>query len=114
MKIVAGIVVIAVLAAVAEYFLPWWVIAIVPLPITLAINKGKAASFLTGFAGIALCWLAIMLYRDIPNQHILSTRMAGLFKLPGYSAFIAVVTILGGLIGGLSGLAGGLLREPKH
>lgn len=113
MKVVAGILSIAILAAAAEYFLPWWVIAIVPLPVTLAINKGRGASFLTGFAGIALCWLVIMLYRDIPNEHILSARMAGLFKLPGYSAFIAVVTIVGGLIGGLSGLAGGLLREPR-
>lgn len=113
MRIALFIVIIAILSAVAEAFLPWWVIAIIPFLAALALNRKGSISFLTGFAGIALFWLVAVLIKDIPNEHILSRRMSLIFKLPNYGLLILVVTFLGGLIGGLSAWAGGLLRGAK-
>ena len=107
------IILIAVTAAVAELLMPWWVIAIVPFFIAILLNRKGSTSFLVGSAGIALFWMTALLMKDIPNEHILSRRMAMLFKLPNYGLLILVVTVLGGLIGGLSAWAGSLLRPQK-
>ena len=78
------------------------------------MNRKPGASFLAGFLGIAIFWLVAVLLKDMPNEHILSRRMAMVFKLPNYTALILVVTIVGGLIGGLSACAGSFIRATKR
>ena len=103
MKLITSILLIAVLSAIAEYFLPWWTIVPVSFLVTLAIKPGKA--FLEGFLGIGIFWLIAALLKDMPNQHILSTRMAALFHLPNYALFMIVTVFVGALLGGLSSLS---------
>ena len=114
MRLLLFIISIALLSAVAEYFLPWWMIAVIPFCISLAMNRRAGVSFLAGFIGIASFWLLAVLFKDIPNEHILSRRMAIVFKLPNYGILILVVTLIGGVIGGLSAAAGALMREGKN
>lgn len=115
MRTALFIIIIAIISAVAEVYLPWWTIAIVPFIAALVMNRKGSTSFIAGFLGIALFWLVAMLIKDIPNEHILSRRMAAVFMLPSYGLLMLIVTILGGLIGGLSAWAGGLLRGGmKH
>jgi len=111
MRLIISILLIAILAAFAEYFLPWWSAAIVCFIITLIVALRPGNAFLAGFIGIGIFWLIAALYHDIPNQHILSQRMAVLFKLPNYSLFILVTVLIGALVGGLAGWAGGLVRR---
>jgi len=113
MKFFLSIILIAVLSAVAEYFLPWWSLAIVSFLVTLiiAIKPGKA--FLAGFLGIAIFWLIAVLLKDIPNDHILSGRMAALFHLPNYFLFSVVTILAGSLIGGLAAWSGALFRYKR-
>ncbi len=111
MRLLIFIILIAILSAIAEMSFPWWVIAIIPFVAGIFINKKGGASFIAGFAGIALFWLVAVLIKDIPNEHILSRKMATIFKLPNYGLLILVVTVLGGLIGGLAAWAGSLLRK---
>jgi hypothetical protein len=113
MKVIAGIISIAILSAAAELFLPWWMIAVVPFIVGIVMHSNGKKSFLAGFLGIAIFWLIAALMKDLPNEHILSTRMASVFGLPNYGLFMLVVVLVGGLIGGLSAWAGGLLREEK-
>ena len=113
MKFFFGIILIALIAAVAEYFLPWWTIAAVGFLVSLMIADKPGRSFLSGFIGIAVFWLVVVLYRDLPNEHILSGRMAALFKLPGYPLFALLTVLLGSIVGGLSSWAGSLLRARK-
>ncbi len=110
MKLLFSALLIAILAGVAEWFAPWWSLAIVSalLAVVLKLRPGKA--FLAGLLGIALLWIAFLLWRDIPNEHILSERLAKLFSLPGYALFLTVTVVLGGIIGGLSAWAGAQLR----
>lgn len=66
----------------------WWIF--VPLVIlwVALFQIPRSRSVLSGMA-IALSWLTMILFRDIPNHHILSTRMANLFGLKGnYILFI--------------------------
>jgi hypothetical protein len=100
MRTLIAILSIALLSAIATWILPWWMIAVVPF--TVAAFMKPSRPFLTGFAGIAILWLVWILFKDIPNDHILSTRIAKVFNLPNYILLIALNIFIGGLIGGLS------------
>ncbi|MBS1616140.1 MAG: hypothetical protein JST06_08505 [Bacteroidetes bacterium] len=112
MRFLFTILLIAIVAGIAECFGPWWVAALVAgLSCYFArMHSGKA--FLAGFFGIALLWLIVALWRDIPNGHLLSQKMAMLlFKQPTPALFLMVTVLLGGIVGGLSAWAGAQLRK---
>ena len=111
MRFLLTILTIAVTAAIAEYILPWYFIAITAFIIGINARLTTAKAFLAGFIAIATLWLIFTLIADIPNHHILSTRMAKLFKLPHYTLYIAVTSLIGGLVGGLSTWSGAHLRR---
>lgn len=113
MRFFVAVIFIAILSAAAEYFLPWWSVAIVSFLVSLFAGFRPGRSFLLGFFGVGLCWLVTALIHDIANQHILSARMAALFHLPDYALFIVVTVFLGGLIGGLSACTGSLVRTKR-
>jgi hypothetical protein len=111
MRLIFSIICIALVAGIAEYFFPWWIAALVTFIIVFSIEIKPAKAFLAGFLGIFLLWLSISLYKDLPNEHILSQRMAVLFKLPHYGLFLLVAALIGGIVGGLSGWSGALVRR---
>ena len=109
MRFIIGVILIIILSAVAEYYMPWWTIAIACFAVSFFSGQRPGRAFLMGFTGIAIFWLAVALMHDIANQHILSTKMAALFHLPNYALFICVTVFIGGLVGGLSAWSGALL-----
>src|SRR5580658_3393397 len=112
MRFLLAVMLIVFLSAVTEWFLPWWMIAVVSFIVSLLITLKPGKAFLAGLVGIGIFWLVASLLHDVPNEHILSTRMAVVFHLPNYCLFILVTVFIGGLIGGLSALAGAFFR-PK-
>ncbi|MCW3124015.1 MAG: hypothetical protein JWQ38_3507 [Flavipsychrobacter sp.] len=113
MKFILQIILIAILSAAVEFILPWWSVAVVAFIVTLVMGGKGGRGFLAGFLGVGLCWLVVALCHDVANEHILSARMAVLFKLPNYGMFMVVTVFIGGLIGGLAGWAGALLKPVK-
>lgn len=112
MRLITAILLTALFAALASWFFPWWTIAVVALLVAFAMRQPVGKSILAGFLGIALLWLVWILIKDIPNEHILSSKMAVLFvKQPNYVLFIAINVLLGGIVGGLSAWGGALLRK---
>lgn len=110
MKLLFTILTISVLCFIVGSFAPWWIIAVVPFLVTLFAGVQPGKAFLAGFLGVGAYWKLLVLYRDLPNHHILSTRMAGLFHLPGPWAFLIVTVLIGALVGGLAAWAGSLLK----
>lgn len=108
MRFLLATISIAVLSGIAELFLPWWIISVVAFVIAFLFRFRPGKSFLAGFCGIAIFWLTAALFCDIPNEHILSHRMAELFHLPGYLLFMLVTAVVGGLVGGMAAMAGSL------
>lgn len=111
MRFFVSFVIMALLAALAETFWVWWSVAIVAFVVEIIVNHKPAKAFWAGFLGIALLWLVMALVHDIPNQHILSARMAPLFHMPHYSLFILVTVLIGGLVGGLGAWCGSAIRR---
>ena len=110
MKFTIAVVLIAFLSPLAEFFLPWWTIAVAAFLVALVIEQRPGKAFLSGFLGVTLFWCSDILFKDFSNAHLLSAKLAKLFHLPGYPIFIAVCVLLGALPAGLASLSGALLR----
>jgi len=111
MRLLIAVILIALLSFVAEYFFPWWTIALVAFAVVLLFRLNSGRAFLAGFLGIFLLWLCVALIRDSANSHILSVRMAELFHLPGSMIFMAVTALIGAIVGGLAGWSGAVFRK---
>jgi hypothetical protein len=111
MRFLLSVLLIALLSGLLELILPWWSVALVSFAVSLIVAQRPSKAFLMGFAGVGLCWLVIALLHDQANDHILSVRMAQLFKLPNYGLFILVTVVVGGLVGGMSSWAGALIKR---
>jgi hypothetical protein len=111
MRLLVTIISIALLSGIAEYLFPWWTIAFVAFLVTAAAGLPSGRAFLAGFCGVTLLWLFVSLIIDFRNAHILSGRMAELFQLPHSFLFILVSAIVGGLVGGLAGWSGAVVRK---
>jgi len=111
MRLLFAIILIALLSFAAEYFLPWWSIAVVCFCVAVFFRLQNGKAFLAGFLGIFLLWFAVAFASDIQNDHLLSSRMAQLFFLPGSLLFILVGAFVGGIVGGLAGWSGAILRR---
>ncbi len=96
---------------VAELYFAWWSVAVVAFLVMLLFNYPPGRAFLGGFAAIFLFWLLTAFRKDAANEHILAPKMAALFHLPNYALFILVIALVGGLVGGVAGWSGSLVRR---
>ena len=114
MKLLVSILLTALLALVGGIYLPWWSIAIAALLIGLIIPQRAGRAFLGGFLGIFLLWAIYSFSKDIPNDGILSAKVAQLLPLGGSSILLILVTaLIGGLVGGFGGMTGSFLRVRR-
>jgi hypothetical protein len=86
--------------------LPWWAIAIIAFIAALYAGKTNTQAFWSGFGAIVIVWVTLALFKSIPNDHVLATRVAHLFHLPNWILLLAATALIGGLVGGLSSLSG--------
>ncbi|HOZ51226.1 MAG TPA: hypothetical protein PLU17_05180 [Chitinophagaceae bacterium] len=114
-RLVMTIFIIAVLNSILESFLPWWILVIISFVVCLIARLSSLKSFFAGFMGIFLSWFIAILLKDIPNHHLLSTKLSNLFQLKGnYILFIIINLLLGALLGGLSGWCGCLFSSTNN
>jgi len=109
------IVLIMLLSALAQFVLPWWSIAIVAFSVCFWRSTRGGQAFLSGFLGIAAVWLLYALLIHLRTEGVFTGRMGLLlFKSESAALPLLVTVILGGLVGGLSGLTGFLIRRATN
>ncbi|MFD1143874.1 hypothetical protein ACFQ4C_22305 [Larkinella insperata] len=102
---------IALLSAVTQLFLPWWSIAVVAFGVCFWRSPTGWRAFGNGFLGIAVVWLLYALGIHFQTGGILTARMADLLLKTKSSVPLLLLTpLLGGLVGGFAGLAGQQVR----
>lgn len=106
MKIFVSALLTALLSFISGIYLPWWSIAIVAFLISILIQQSIWHSFLSGFLGIFILWLAITSWIDVSNNSILSQRIAQLFSLGSSFLLIIVTSLIGAIIGGFAAMSG--------
>jgi hypothetical protein len=109
---------VLLLAAVAQSVFPWWSLAMVAFAVGLALAPGGKAAFWAGFGGAARSWMLPAAWLAYQNEGLLAHRMAQLLPLGGSVPVLVMVTgLVAGLAGGLAALAGVWLRQalrPQH
>jgi len=103
--------IIFIVTAILQLFTPWWIIALVPFLIMIWRPVSSFKSFATGFLAIAALWFSYGLYLHLDSQGAMSNRIAAIFSLPNGILLLIVTTVVGGLVGGLSGLSGYFVRK---
>lgn len=104
--------IILILSLAVSFVLPWWIVAIISFLTALLIAKGSAHAFWSAFAAIFIVWVAMALFKSVPNDHILAIRVAHLLPLGGKWILLLLITaLIGGLVAGMSALSGLLLRK---
>ena len=109
MKLIFPIIAIAIMSAIAQNFLPWWIIAPIAFTMTYMLRLKPFESFLAGFVALFLLWAGMAFFIDRANEHILSQRIALLLHLSQPMLLIVITGLIGGLVAGFAGLSGGLL-----
>lgn len=106
MKFVTHTLLILVFALLLQLFLPWWTMAIAAFTISFMMYEKGLSSFMAGFLGVGLLWLALVLYIDISTASILTEKLNRLLPLNS----MLLTFLIGGLVGGFASLTGALLR----
>jgi len=116
MKFIIAILLTALLSFAVGLFtsLPWWSFALCAFIVAVAIHQIPWKAFLAGFLALALLWGSMAAYKDLSNEHILSTKIAALLSLGSSTLLLVVTALVGGLVAGFAALTGSYLRKRKQ
>lgn len=112
-------IIILIVSAIAQLFLPWWVIAPIAFLVGMIMSPSAGKAFLAGAGAIAILWIAYALYLNTASDGLMLDRIGNLFaeslkflkNIPYTISFFAIMAIIGGLVGGFSALAGYQLKQ---
>ncbi|MFI5171955.1 MAG: hypothetical protein ACHQFW_06165 [Chitinophagales bacterium] len=113
MKFILTVVVGIFICATAQVVTPWWwIFAPVTFLISLLVKyKTGRASFFGGLLIVLISWLSIFIINDIPNDSLMSTKMAHVFAFKNNYLFFAVTSLVMGIIGGMASSSAYFLRK---
>jgi hypothetical protein len=101
---------ILIISLILQFFLPWWIIGLIAFGIAFWKAGRAGQAFVSGFGAIFILWIVMGLIRSIPNDNLLANRIGEMLMLPsnGFNWIIVLLItgIVGGLVAGLSALAG--------
>lgn len=105
MRFLAVLILSALASALLLHFLPWWICMVITFFLVLMMPMRIIPSLMASGIGVGICWLIAALTRDIPNDHILSQRIAELMHLPSFLLVILFCMVIGFVTGALGGLS---------
>lgn len=113
MKNILLIILAIAICFVLQWFVPvWWVFAPFTLLFAYFIKYPSAGlSFLFGLITVFVTWMLLYLIKDSANEGLLSQKMATLFTFKSSNWLFIIVSLVMGLIGGFTSVAGYLLRK---
>lgn len=111
MRFLIQVLLIVILAAVFELFLPWWSIAFAAFIGGYIFHT--RLNFLAGFLAIALLWFVAAFIIDLSAGAPLTERVAEIFFSIPKPVLLLVTALIGALVGGFAAMAGGALQKGK-
>ncbi len=100
------IVLMMIVAAIAQLMLPWWSVALVAAIFTAYGATRPSQALLIGSLGIGGLWLLAVLWLHVPSDGVMAGRVAGTLGFESSLWMYAFTFIAGGLSGGLGGICG--------
>lgn len=109
---IPGMLLTAVLSAIAGWFLPWWWLLPLCFLLGMFLAPVNRSPFIRGFLAIFFLWAGYAWWLDFQNESILSARLVQLFPIPQWPILLIIITgLLGGLQAGLIMKAGDIFRR---
>lgn len=104
-------IIIFILSLIANFFVPWWAIAIISFLAAFFLAHTSRHAFWSGFLAIFMVWTVLALFKSVPNDHLMASRMSALFHLPHWGILLLITAFVGALTGGLAAISGELTRK---
>ena len=104
-------IIILILSLIAGFITPWWVTAIICFIMALYAGKTPSQSFWSGFLAIFIVWLVLILFKTVPNDHVLASRVTVLLHLKRWYLLLSITALTGGVVGGMSALSGLMVKR---
>lgn len=110
----AVVVILMVLGAIVNVYLPWYVMGLVFAVLGLVLALPAGAGFRLGFVSGFLLWTLAAALVNVQHPSSLPERMAKVLPLGGnVMALYAVTGLIGGIYGGIWLWAGARLRQKS-
>ena len=104
-------IVILIASFLLQLVLPWWVIIIISFATCGIIGKTGKVAFWHPFLAIAILWTIMSLFKSLPNQNVLATRVAEMAGLDFWAWILLVSVFCGALAAAISGFCGYHFRK---
>lgn len=115
MRLIVSILVTALLTFACGLYLPWWSVGLAPFLVALLVVQRPLLSFLSGFCGVLLLWLVLILIIDSANNGIMSSKVSMLLGMGSSPVVLIIINcVVGSLVGGMGALTGSLLIRLKR
>lgn len=103
--------VILIASFLLQLVLPWWIIIIISFATCGIIGKTGKVAFWHPFLAITLLWTIMSLFKSLPNQNILATRVAEMAGLDFWGWILLLSVLFGAFAAALSGYCGYHFRK---
>ncbi len=101
---------ILLVAFILQFFLPWWIVAIVAFVAAFLKARAGSNAFWSGFFAIGTLWTIVGLFKTLSNKNILANKVGQMLMLPetGFNWLLVLIisALIGALAAGFSALAG--------
>lgn len=117
MKLIIRILLIASMAYLFSFYLPWWIVMIVSGIVSAIIYSSGVSAFIAGFLGVGVVWFGYSFLLDYADESFFSNKIIELFPFENSIMLILISGVIGGLAGGFGALVGhtfrGLFEKKK-
>lgn len=104
-------IVIIILSFLLQMILPWWIIVIISFATCGLIGKTGKIALWSPFFAILLLWIGMVLFKSIPNNHLLAARVAQMFGVQSWWLILTLTALLGAFTAAVSGYCGYHFRK---
>lgn len=90
---------------------PWWIVTVVAFITCGILGKTGKTSLWSSFTAIFILWISVALYKSIPNEHLLASRVGDMLMVKSWILVLILTGVLGGFVAAISGLCGFHFRK---
>jgi len=87
-------------------FLPWWSIIFIPFLLGYFINENYFNHFLSGFIGIGIAWIFLIINLNSGTESIISEKIIQILNVESINILTIYSSIIGSSIGGFASVTG--------
>jgi len=110
-SLLKSFILIITISFVIEFFFPWYLIGLISFVVCFLNISKPGTAFMVSFLAIFLLWIVRAIYADlffdVPMSDLIGSIFGGIWPI----AVFFLTGLIGGIVGGFSGLSGSILHN---